>query len=401
VPIYDESNGKLLFGIDYPSLTQGEINSPFAIQGWVLGDFEVEAIEVSRAGVVIATVPVATHRLDVASHFGVENGGDCLGFFCHLNPYLLPEQFELKVNAVNGKTEKLLLCTIAGQRPPLVTSGLSPLLVTTLGRTGSTALLGTLGMHPKMAVYKPFEQEARYIGYYTQMFKTLSSAYSWQAPLMHVSEYVTQDQLLGRNVPSEGILHYSVYSEMWDNFYHQYVPNMYKFCSEQLSQLYQQVAKLNGNHEPLFMVEKFVPGNEVTEVKTIFPTAKEIVLVRDPRDVYCSILSFIEKKGQLAFGREFFQDNHSYLTESFIPNMIQLYQYWKTHSDSVLLVRYEDMILDPQKTYHKICQYVGINNSSETIHQMLVAASETRPVQDHIITKRYKFNERYVAASAY
>jgi hypothetical protein len=57
--------------------------------------------------------------------------------------------------------------------------------------------------------------------------------------------------------------------------------------------------------------------------------------------------------------------------------MIQLYQYWKTHSDSVLLVRYEDMILDPQKTYHKICQYVGINNSSETIHQMLVAASET------------------------
>ena len=295
----------------------------------------------------------------------------------HLNPYLLPEQFELEVHAIKDDAEKILLCTITGQRPRLVPSALTPLLVTTLGRTGSTALLGILGNHPKVAVYKPFDQEARYISYYTQMFKTLSSTYSWQIPLAALSENITPDQLIGQRVQFDESLHYSVYSEMWDSFYNQYVPDLFRFCTEQLSQLYYQVAKLNGNEAPQWMAEKFVPGNELTELKTLLPNYLEIVLVRDPRDVYCSILSFIEKRGQLGFGRECFQDDQSYLTEGFIPSVMQLYNYWKANSDKVCLVRYEDMILEPQQTFHNIFQYFGIDSTPETINQMLAKARET------------------------
>jgi len=375
--ITSEKNEQIHFNIEYPKLTQGEINSPFALQGWLLSGVKIQAVEVSQAGIPIVSVPVSIHRPDIAKRFNFDESDNCFGFFSHLNPYLLPEQFELEVNAVTADAENILLCVISGHRPSLTSSDLAPLLLTTLGRTGSTALLGTLGMHPKVAVYKPFDQEARYISYYTQMFKTLSSAYSWQAPLAAISEYVTQDQLLGRNVPSDDLLHYSVYSEMWGSFYQQYMPDLFKFCTGQLSHLYHHVAKLNGNDTPQWIAEKFVPGNEVLEVKTLFPTAKEIVLVRDPRDVYSSILSFIEKKGQLGFGRECFQDNRSYLTEAFIPSVIQLYRYWKTHADSVLLVRYEDMILESAQTFHKICQHLDIDSSPETINRMLIKASET------------------------
>jgi|GEM_PF-2980633 len=372
-----EKHKILHFVIEYPKISHDKVNSPFALQGWLLGELQIQAIEVSQSGVVVASILIDVHRPDVAKHFNLDDGYDRYGFFSHLNPYLLPEQFELEVNAITEGAEKILLCTISGQRPSLPSCDLPPLLVTTLGRTGSTALLGTLGMHPKVAVYKPFDQEARYISYYTQMFRTMSSAYSWQVPLAAISENVSQDQLIGRGVPSDDILHYSVYSEMWDSFYHQYAPDLFKFCAGQLSQLYRQVAKLNGNDSPQWIVEKFVPGNEVTEVKTLFPSAREIVLVRDPRDVYCSILSFIEKKGQLGFGRECFQNNRSYLMEGFIPSVMQLYRYWKAHVDSVCLVRYEDMILEPQRTFHRICQHLGIDTTFETINQMLVKASET------------------------
>jgi hypothetical protein len=372
-----ERNQQIHFNIEYPKLTQGEINSPFALQGWLLGGVQIQSIEVSQAGIGIVSVPVSIRRPDIARRFNFDESDDRFGFFSHLNPYLLPEQFELEVNAVTADAEKILLCVISGQRPPLTSCDLTPLLLTTLGRTGSTALLGTLGMHPKVAVYKPFDQEARYISYYTQMFKTLSSVYSWQAPLAAISEYVTQDQLLGRNVPSDDLLHYSVYSEMWSNFYQQYMPDIFKFCTGQLSQLYHQVAALNGNESPQWIAEKFVPGNEVLEVKTVFPAAREIVLVRDPRDVYCSILSFIEKKGQFGFGRECFHDNHSYLTEAFIPSVMQLYRYWKTNADTVLLVRYEDMVNKPEQTFHKICEHIGIDSTPETISRMLIKASET------------------------
>ncbi|MCE9551586.1 MAG: sulfotransferase [Betaproteobacteria bacterium] len=48
-----------------------------------------------------------------------------------------------------------------------------------------------------------------------------------------------------------------------------------------------------------------------------------------------------------------------------------------THGDSVCLVHYEDMVLEPQQTFHRICQHLGIDSTPESINQMLVKASET------------------------
>lgn len=369
---------ELQFGIDYPKLSCDKLKGPFIIQGWVVtsASTTISKIEVVSDDRVYLSVPLDMPRTDVISILGADNSDVNVGFSAHLNPYLLPERFVLRVNAVDVTGNSIQLCTISGNRPRLInSSSLSPLLITTLGRTGSSALLGTLGMHPQISVYKPFEQEARYIGYYLQMFKTLSSAKSWQAPLGYATEFVSQEQLIG-NVNSSHFLHYCVYEKMWDYFYNKYVPNLFKFCNTQLSKLYREVAKLDGKNSPLYMAEKFVFGNELQEVKLLFPKAKEIVLIRDPRDTYASILAFNKKNGKLAFGREFFEDNQGYLVEAFIPNVMKLYDYWSANRSSVLLVRYEDFIQNPHETLIKICNFINIKSSPVLIDDLIAKAKE-------------------------
>ena len=69
------------------------------------------------------------------------------------------------------------IATIAGHREPLRSSyepELRPLIVTTLGRTGSTWLIHLLGTHPGVTAYRPFSFEPRAATYWTDILASLS-----------------------------------------------------------------------------------------------------------------------------------------------------------------------------------------------------------------------------------
>jgi hypothetical protein len=261
-----------------------------------------------------------------------------------------------------------------GQHPRLPSSTLSPLCVTTLGRTGSTLLLGYLGCHPTCSVYQPFQAEARYISYWVQMFESLASGHSWQMPLVSSNAVVSGSWMLGED--DKNPHHYGIYPSLFSWFNDQYVKDVHQFCSQSLSKHYQQVAHCNhGKSAPAqWMVEKFLPDIMLYKVKNIFPSSREIILVRDFRDVFASILSFIRKRGVSGFGREHFEDDKSYLMESFIPSVRQLYEHWKSCEDMVLLVRYEDLIMQPEETLQEVFAALNIDASLSCVDSVLSKA---------------------------
>ncbi len=365
----------LRMSLDCPKENADFNLEPIALLGWAFTSEPIRHLElIEHSGHVVVTVPFAVPRPDVCEKFSLDENFSHCGFFHYLNLYLLPESFELTLVMVTVSGTRIASHRLHGQRPPLSTPAISPLCVTTLGRTGSTALLGYLGCHPSCSVYQPFQAEARYISYWVQMFESLASGRSWQMPLVSSNPVISGSWMLGEDEKRPH--HYGIYPSLFSWFNDQYVKNIYQFCSQSLSEHYLQVARCNHGQKATaqWMVEKFLPDLTLYKVKNMFPSSREIILVRDFRDVFSSILSFIRKRGVSGFGREFFDDDESYLIESFIPSVHQLHEHWKSCEDHALLVRYEDLITKPEETLQNVFTSLNIDASSTCVDAVLSKA---------------------------
>ena len=66
---------------------------------------------------------------------------------------------------------------ISGRRSPLRTGfepSIEPIVLTALGRTGSTAVTRLLAAHPAVAAYRPFEYEPRVVTYWIDVLRALA-----------------------------------------------------------------------------------------------------------------------------------------------------------------------------------------------------------------------------------
>src|SRR5262249_33045482 len=100
-------------------------------------------------------------------------------------------------------------------------------------------------------------------------------------------------------------------------------------CQKQVDDFYSAVAAKQDRSRAVYFVEKYVPNRIVPGVVLeLYPRAKEIVLIRDFRDMVVSIFSFSKKLGFPAFGRE-----KCATDEDFIRDVGQrvdrLVRYWK------------------------------------------------------------------------
>ncbi|MDW8351717.1 MAG: sulfotransferase [Anaerolineae bacterium] len=106
----------------------------------------------------------------------------------------------------------------------------------------------------------------------------------------------------------------------------------------------------------------------------LYPGAREIFLVRDFRDVYCSILAFNRKRGVTVFGRENVDIDEAYagwLGE----RIVDLQHNWEARADRALLVRYEDLIRSPDAEMTRVLDYLGLDSSVTTVRALLARAN--------------------------
>ncbi|MEA1924134.1 MAG: sulfotransferase [Pseudomonadota bacterium] len=254
-----------------------------------------------------------------------------------------------------------------------VNSGMQPLLLTTLGRTGSTFALGLLGCHPEIVVYKPFRVEARYISYWVQFYQQLKDHKSWTSPIS--SDNVADPTwLLGNAYRNE--MDNALYPEMRQWFDTNYVKSLQSFCAESLANHYLEVARIQQKPKPLFFAEKFLPNPFTEKVLEFLPGAREIFLVRDFRDMFCSITAFNKKRGFEGFARDMFERDDDYVNKSLKPSADMLLAAWEQRKKDALLIRYEELVFDTESVLTAIFGELGLDNSSPTIKKVLETASK-------------------------
>jgi hypothetical protein len=251
-------------------------------------------------------------------------------------------------------------------------------MITTLGRTGSNALTRVLDAHPQIVAFPPFRYEPRAGTYWMGILRALSEPASYRRQIEAAGRL---DALwwLGREGPvprktPEGEL------DRWLGV--EGVEALASFCQSRVDALYGQVAEQASKEAAVYFAEKFRPDSAASLMRELHPQGRELIVVRDFRDMLSSMLAFNEKRGVEGFRRDRAASDVEYIEQNIGNSAWALANAWERRSDQAHLVRYEDFVLRPRETLQSLLDYLALDSSEATIDEALGAASKPHQAAD-------------------
>jgi len=369
-------------------LAGGEINRPAAgdehpdwtldIRGWAIGrDEAVTAVEGVHDGSVLWQVPLLIDRPGVAARFPRQTSGDTVGFLALQSLLGLPPSHEIEVRAVTEAGSRASIGSIVAERAPLRTSfepRRQPIMITTFGRTGSMLLMRLLSSHPEILSYKPHRFEQRIVSYWIDALLTLSSPVSFLRGVAPQAGVEDAMWWIGTGAPMPWPLRDEEVQEWLGG---EAVEALATVSQQRIDALYERIAATTGDGDTQLFAEK--SNLRVSSVATeLYPHGRELFLVRDFRDMVCSVFAFNEKRGVTGFGRAKADSDMQYV-ERLGGWAASLAGAWERRRDRAHLVRYEDLVLEPERALAGVLEYVGVDAATETIQGMLDRLREDVP----------------------
>lgn len=228
----------------------------------------------------------------------------------------------------------------------------APVLVTTCGRTGSTVIMAELARHPHVVVagQRPFEVEMG--TYYGYALRTLSAAADPVRSLRSDRITATENRFhIGFNPYFEQAVAAQVFKnpDRMGLLLNQRVPShLAQAFREIILDFYQQVAIDQGIAQPLYFAEKTLPERDGRlGIRFMFPNVREVLLVRDFRDIVCS--SMATKGAQFDL-----------ILEDTMVAAQDMTRIRQEAGDTALLLRYEDYVLHKQQTLARLFGFLGL-----------------------------------------
>jgi hypothetical protein len=363
-------------GIDAPRAGDAFRAYRLDVRGWAIAhEGRVTAVELSHDGSVLRTAPVDVARPKLAAAHGASD--DVVGFRTSVGALRLTTAFELEVHGVCEAAARVPLATVRGHRAALRTgfdARYAPLVVTTLGRTGSMALMRMLEPHPQLLVYRPFRFEQRVATYWLDVLSTLAEPASYMRQLAPAGDLDDPLWWTGAEGPQPPLLRDSAI-EGWMGA--SPIEAMARGCQQRIDDLYARVADELEKPGAAMFAEKY-PLRTAALARELYPSARELFLVRDPRDMVVSILAFNAKRGVQGFGRAAARSDRDYVLR--LGDWARgLVRSWQRRAVDAHLVRYEDLVLRPRETAAAIVSYLGVDSSHEVVDRMTSALSAEVP----------------------
>jgi hypothetical protein len=362
------------FSLDEP--TAGSRREKFALRlsGWVLGkQSRATAVQVFYGGTLLRTLPLDYPRRGLAENHPGLAEEDARGFKGLVGVIGLSPEFELTLRAVLENGDSVPFASIRARHKPITPAfepHLRPIILTSLPRTGTTRMMRMMAVHPGIVVYRHFPYEHNSAEYWTQMMKVLAepgNTVESSGRDFRNLWWVGSNPFYNRHVDED--------EELATWFEKTYVERLATFCQRSIDDWYRTVARRQGQEEASYFAEKHRPGQIPTLLWELYPDAKEICLVRDPRDMVCSVLSFW-RKGEGARARG--EDDHE-LIQTLGASVRELYDDWTARASRSHLLRYEDSVLSPADTLRGMLEYLEVDSSPSIVKQMLDAADEGTP----------------------
>jgi hypothetical protein len=159
----------------------------------------------------------------------------------------------------------------------------------------------------------------------------------------------------------------------------EHVEEVAAFCQERAEAMYRVVAACEGRERSVYFAEKMWPDARLlTTLRELYPQRQQVLLVRDFRDMFCSIAAFNAKRGFASFGRE-----RSATDDEHIRNLrfgaLRMLDAWYDGNAGTHLVRYEDLIESPQATLRTLLEGLNLDAAGAVVEQMISRAAELVP----------------------
>lgn len=353
--------------LDSPKSGQVVGGVVLTIGGWAVGQqsriSEVALLEGGRRvrrGVVELSSP------DVAARFPDLPGADTSRFLIGVGLIGLPSPFEIEVHAIAGE-QRWPLAVIRGRRTaprydyePL----LRPLMVTCLFRTGTTLLMRMLSAHPEIVAYDKYGYEIRAATHWMHVLRTLSEP-GWFFDSERLGPYLNglESAVSGNPyssppaIENEAVLRWAATTHPVD---------VASFCRRAVDDFYGQVALSQGIGSARRFAEKQYPSLLADVLAEIDGSTLELVSVRDPRDMLCSLASYWRWRDDPAGGSDF----GARLPE-IAASLKLLAERRRRGGERAHVVRYEDLVARPPETLEAILAFAGLDAAPATVARMV------------------------------
>jgi hypothetical protein len=211
-------------------------------------------------------------------------------------------------------------------------------------------MMGRLSLSKQICVAEKHPYEIRQISYWATVVATLAGVADFEHS-MHPDRLEGDGFKVGSS-PFSHPNYADVFqtAELGTEYFRAYVPGQLRDVAHRvIEEYYIRLRGDQGKPHAGFFAEK---NNNLLQrtrnfARALFPDLKEIVLIRDPRDLLCSQLSYFRREPDLAVRQ---------ITEA----VYELLRTKRDESDRVVFVRYEDMILDAEPTLARLADHMGI-----------------------------------------
>ncbi len=318
-----------------------------SVSGWAADDADPDArLELSVAvdGQETGRVFAERPRRDLAAlgKYGDGAHGFLFTFPVPLSVFL---DHKVTVSFLDGAAvpggERLLRGASAGQwhsEQP------APILVTAPGRSGTTYLMSCLAASPQIVVAELVPYEVRLLSYYAAAFAVLTAPADTEHST-HPDRLEGDGYHIGFN-PFTGAQYAHAFQKqaLLRQFNEDWMPAHLGIAVAEIVRQYYRVLAVDKNKgEVRYFAEKNNNLHRPTRlfVRRVFPGVREVVIVRDPRDVLCSHVAYFESSQDKAF---------LHLTHS----CNELAGIQAEAGADTCIIRYEDMVRGDAATYERL-----------------------------------------------
>jgi hypothetical protein len=355
----------------------------FTVCGWAVGRAAaVKGFQVLDGERIVAAVKPNQHRPDIVDTFAGAADVGTAGFELLVRTLELEPSFAVEVAVLLVDGTRARIATVSGRRSRMALSRnprLNPVMLTTIGRSGSKWLALLLGCHPAVVAFEPQLREPHVSTYWSTVFRTLTDPRSYMRQI-HARRLEEPRWWLGDDAaPVLEPIELGMASWLGTDAVH----DLAAVCQQRTEAFYLELAQRVGKGEVRYFAEKFLLDRVLLDLTLeCFPRAREVILVRDFRDRLSSVFAWNERHGDHGFGHDAEMSKRRYLTERVLVDAHDLLERWQRQSERAHLLRYEDLVVEPHATLAALFDYLDIDSDPVTVDTVLEMAAQPSELSD-------------------
>ncbi len=227
--------------------------------------------------------------------------------------------------------------------------GITGLFVTAMPRSGTTLMMQKLAAHPQILAASHTIYEHPMASYLADLAR-ISVAPAFPNQPVGLNAHFREKHSIGPNPYYAPRFRRAFPStDAMDHFHQVLMPNrMYDAARRTLEDFYAMVALQNGKTAPRYFAEKLETAPLTRgSIRAMLPDAREILLVRDPRDLY-------------AWYKARYPDINKLSVRQVRLETSQVLAAAQEHSPNVTVLRYEDLLGSEQASLDHLFAFLGL-----------------------------------------